>query len=95
MSALLGSTKQTYRFDGHGGIRNESSTDGLPAICWAPSEEFPGRAAHDKPGLRSDLIRRYRITRSILASMVQPDKLAFYGVSITAVLAVGLVEATW
>ena len=93
MSALLGPTKQTFRFDGHGGIRNESSTDGLPAICWAPSEEFPGRAAHDKPGVRSDLIRRYRITRSILASMVQPDKLAFYGVSITAVLAVGLVEA--
>lgn len=96
MGALLGSTKQTstkHRFDGHGGIRNESSSDSLPAICWAPSDEFPGHSVDSKPGLRSDLVRRSRISRSILTSMMQPDKLALYGMSITAIIAVGLVEA--
>ena len=80
-------------FDQLGGATHDHHQTKLPSASWAPAVEFPALASDFAPGPSADLERVARMSRSMAASMIQPERLAFLGSSVALIWAIGFAEA--
>ena len=104
IGSLLGKPAAA-RFERHGGLRDERKHSLLPHVNWEPADEFPhsralagalagGARSAARAWAHHPAIQRWaRVSRSMIRSLVQPDRLAFLGASVASVYAVGAVEA--